>query len=64
MYLYRTKVGAFSIVQRDDRWAVIFDDDDLGSYVNAEIHSRTRSHVSALDGFLDGVRHPGQGADQ
>jgi enoyl-CoA hydratase/carnithine racemase len=37
---------------------------EFGAYVNAEIHARTASHVQALDGFLGGVRHPGQGADQ
>lgn len=37
---------------------------EFGAYVNAEIHSRTRSHEDALDGFLGGVRHPGQGADR
>jgi enoyl-CoA hydratase/carnithine racemase len=37
---------------------------EFGAYVNAEIHARTNSHVGALDGFLGGVRHPGQGADQ
>jgi enoyl-CoA hydratase/carnithine racemase len=37
---------------------------EFGAYVNAEIHSRTGSHVQALDGFLGGVRHPGQGAEK
>ncbi|NJP46825.1 enoyl-CoA hydratase/isomerase family protein [Actinacidiphila epipremni] len=37
---------------------------EFGAYVNAEIHARTRSHEGALDGFLGGVRHPGQGADR
>jgi enoyl-CoA hydratase/carnithine racemase len=36
---------------------------EFGAYVNAEIHSRTRSHEEALEGFVGGVRHPGQGAD-
>ena len=36
MYFFRTRVGVFSIVQRDNRWRLIFDDDILGSYLTSE----------------------------
>ena len=36
MYFIRTRVGVFSIVQRDNRWRLIFDGDTLGSYFTAE----------------------------
>lgn len=34
MIIYRTKVGVFSIVQRNGRWHAVFDNDSLGSYIS------------------------------
>lgn len=36
MYFFRTKVGVFSIVRRNERWRVMFQDDILGSYISAQ----------------------------
>ena len=33
-YFYETRVGMFFVVPREGRWHIIFDDEDLGSYVN------------------------------
>ena len=35
---------------------------EFGAYVNAEIHTRSRSHVDALNNFTAGKPNPGQGA--
>lgn len=32
MYIFRTKAGVFSIVNKKDRWHIIYQDEDLGSY--------------------------------
>ncbi|WP_291993286.1 hypothetical protein [Candidatus Accumulibacter sp. ACC003] len=36
MYIYRTKVGVFSIVQNNGRWHAMFMDENLGSYISAQ----------------------------
>ena len=33
MYFHRTRVGIFHIVERYERWHVLFEDENLGSYV-------------------------------
>ena len=33
-YFYETRVGTFFIGPRERRWHIMFDDEDLGSYVN------------------------------
>ena len=35
MYIFRTKSGVFSIVQRNDRWHLKFNGESLGSYSTA-----------------------------
>lgn len=35
-YSYATKRGTFHIVSRVDRWHVMYDDEDLGSYHSPE----------------------------
>ena len=35
MYYHRTAVGTFLIVERFERWHVLFEDERLGSYANA-----------------------------
>ena len=35
MYYYETKVGTFSIVEREGRWLVMFKGESLGSYAQA-----------------------------
>ena len=45
MYVFRTKAGVFSIVQRNDRWHLIFNGESLGSYSTA---------VQAADDLVDG----------
>lgn len=32
MYFFKTKAGVFSIVNKNDRWHIIYQDEDLGSY--------------------------------
>jgi hypothetical protein len=36
MYIYRTKAGVFSIVQKKGRWHIIYQDEDLGNYINPQ----------------------------
>lgn len=33
-YCFETSVGMFYIVPHEDRWHIMFDDDNLGSYIN------------------------------
>jgi hypothetical protein len=35
MYIFRTRAGVFSIVQRNGRWHLIVDGESLGSYPTA-----------------------------
>ena len=35
MYSFQTTKGTFYIVERDDRWHVLFEDESLGSYHSA-----------------------------
>jgi hypothetical protein len=35
MYYHRTAVGTFLVVERFERWHVLFEDESLGSYANA-----------------------------
>jgi enoyl-CoA hydratase/carnithine racemase len=34
---------------------------EFGAYVNAEIHSRSKTHTGALKNFVEGIPNPGQG---
>jgi hypothetical protein len=34
-FYYKTRKGVVSIVQRRGRWSVLFEDEDLGSYISA-----------------------------
>ena len=35
LYVFRTRIGPFYIGEQDGRFHPIYDDEDLGSYVNA-----------------------------
>ena len=34
MYTYQTKAGVFSIIQRDKKWHIIYQNENLGSYIS------------------------------
>jgi hypothetical protein len=54
-YVFETSVGPFFIVPRDGRWHIMFDDESLGSYVNA---------IQAADDLAGGhTFSPGRGID-
>lgn len=36
MYIYRTRVGVFSIALMNGRWHAVFDNDSLGSYISPQ----------------------------
>ena len=36
MFIYRTRAGVFSIVNRAERWHVMFDNDSLGGYASPQ----------------------------
>ena len=55
MYYHRTAVGTFLIVERFERWHVLFEDESLGSYANAR---------QAVDDLAGGhTFSPGKGID-
>lgn len=36
MYIFRTRVGAFSVIQHNGRWHAMFRDESLGSYISPQ----------------------------
>ena len=55
MYLYHTKVGAFAIIHRADRWHITFRNEVLGSYEYAQQAAKDLAcgHTSTPPGWLD-----------